>query len=119
MQLYQALILIPNVSIAFWWDLWSYNLSDIGEVDIKEDNSNPDYCPLCKTKTEPNTDEIFEREMEEYNSSGASEGENLNPTQASMNSVEHRIVEKATKTTPTVEEQVKKLLATVEILTKK
>ncbi|GFH59557.1 predicted protein [Chaetoceros tenuissimus] len=110
--------------IAFWQDLWSNNLPDFGEVDIEEDdieedNSNPDYCPLCKTKTEPNMDEIFEREMEEYNSSGASEGENLNPTQATTNSVEDRIVEKATKTTPTVEEQVKELLATVEILTKK
>ncbi|GFH62207.1 predicted protein [Chaetoceros tenuissimus] len=104
----------PDIS-----DLWSNNLPDIVEVDIEEDNSNADYFPLCKTKTEPNTDEIFEREMEEYNSSGASEGGNLNPTQASTNSVEHRIDEKATKTTPTVEEQVKELLATVEILTKK
>ncbi|GFH58471.1 predicted protein [Chaetoceros tenuissimus] len=105
--------------IAFWQDLWSNNLPDIVEVDIEEDNSNADYLPLCKTKTEPNTDEIFEREMEEYNSSGASEGENLNPIQASTNSVEHRIIEKATNTTPTVEEQVKELLATVEILTSK
>ena len=74
------------------------------------------------TKTEPNTDEIFEREMKEYNSAGESEGENLNPTnrtQATKNGVENRIVEKATKSTPTVEEQVKESLAAVEILTKK
>lgn len=119
MQLYLALTFVPNVIIAFWQDLWSNNIPDIVEVDIEEDNSNADYFPLCTTKTEPNTDEIFEREMEEYNSSGALEGGNLNPTQASTNSVEHRIVEKATNTTSTVKEQVKKLLATFEILTKK
>ena len=123
LRLYLALTFIPNISIAFWQDLWSNNLPDFGEVDIEEDNSDPDYCPLYKTKTEPNMDEIFEREMEEYNSSGASEGGNLNPTnptQATKNGVENRIaVEKATKPKPTVEEQVKELLAAVEILTKK
>jgi hypothetical protein len=64
-------------------------------------------------------DKIFEREIEECNSSGASEGRNLNPTQATKKGVENRIVEKATRTAPTVEEQVKESLATVEILTKK
>ena len=123
LRLYLALTFIPNISIAFWQDLWSNNLPDFREVDIEEDNSDPDYCPLCKTKTEPKMDEIFEREMEEHNSSGASEGGNLNPTnptQATKNGVENRIaVEKATKPKPTVEEQVKELLAAVEILTKK
>ena len=92
LRLYLALTFIPSVGIAFWQVIWSTlsTLSSPGfygfdedklelrfygfdDVEFKEDNFDilfeyPDYCPCCQTKTEFYANEIFEREIKEYNS---------------------------------------------------
>ena len=82
LQLYLALTFIPSVGIAFWQVIWSTlsTLSSPGnyiyrfdDVKFEEDNFDilfeyPDYCPCCQTETEFYANEIFEREMDEYNS---------------------------------------------------